>query len=233
MKMAHFIATNSNITAEGMVGLYLRNIFKSHGLPEDIISDRGSQFVARFTWRLLELVEVKGNRSTVYHPQSVGQTEQMNQMVEQCLRIYCDYHQDDWNQLLLLAEFVYNNTKSASTGVSQFYANYGYHPWAILKIHSSENQENSAAEIYIDRIRQVHEELRRTLEQAQKRYKKEFNKKTAPAPEFKVGDWVWLNQKNIEMTRPPQKLDYKQLGPFEIVNVVGKSKAAFKLKLPP
>ena len=90
--MAHFIAMNSNITAEGMADLYLRNIFKSHGLPEDIISDRGSQFVAKFTRWLLELVEVKGNRSTAYHPQSDGQTERTNQTVEQYLRIYCDYH---------------------------------------------------------------------------------------------------------------------------------------------
>ena len=60
-KMAYFIATNSNVTAEGMADLYLKNVFKSHGLPEDIVSDQGSQFVSKFTRRLLELVEVKGN----------------------------------------------------------------------------------------------------------------------------------------------------------------------------
>jgi len=74
-KMAHFVATNSNITAEGTADLYLKNIFTSHGLPEDIVSDRGSQFVSTFTRRLLELVEVKGNRSTAHHLQSDGQTE--------------------------------------------------------------------------------------------------------------------------------------------------------------
>ena len=71
--------------------------------------------MAKFTRRLLELVEVRRNRSTAYHPQSDGQTEQMNQPMEQDLRIYCNYHQDDWSQLLPLAEFVYNNAKSAST----------------------------------------------------------------------------------------------------------------------
>ena len=71
-KMAHFVATNSNITAEGTADLYLKNIFKSHGLPEDIVSDRGSQFVSTFTRWLLELVEVKENRSMAYHPQSDG-----------------------------------------------------------------------------------------------------------------------------------------------------------------
>ena len=59
--MAHFIATNSNITVEGTADLYLRNIFKGHGLLEDVVSDRGTQFIAKFTGQLLELVEVKGN----------------------------------------------------------------------------------------------------------------------------------------------------------------------------
>jgi len=67
-KMAHFIATTSNITAEETENLYLKNVFKSNGLPDNIILDRGSQFVSKFTRRLLELAEVKGNRSTVYHP---------------------------------------------------------------------------------------------------------------------------------------------------------------------
>jgi len=231
-KMAHFVATSSNVTAEGTADLYLRHIFKNHGLPGDVVSDRGTQFTAKFTRRLLELVEVKGNRSTAYHLQSDGQTERTNQTMEQYLRVYCDYHQDDWSQLLPLAEFVYNNAKSASTGISPFYANYGYHPRATLRILPEEKRENPAAEAYIDHIRQVHEELRGTLERAQKRYKKEFDKKTAPAPEFKVGDRVWLNRRNIETTRPSQKLDFRHLGPFEIVGAVGESKAAFELKLP-
>jgi len=84
--------------------------------------------VAKFTRQLLERLGVEGNRSTAFHPQSDGQTERVNQTLEQYLRIYCDNHQDDWAQLLPLAEFVYNNTQSASTKVSPFFANYGYHP---------------------------------------------------------------------------------------------------------
>ena len=79
----------------------------------------------------------------------------------------------------------------------------------------------------------MHEELKRTLELAQAKYKKEFDKNALPAPEFKVSDLVSLNRRNIETTRPSQKLDQKRLGPFEIMNVIGESKAAFKLRLPP
>jgi len=131
-----------------------------------------------------------------------------------------------------LAEFVYNNAKSASTGMSPFYANYGYHPRATLKVLPDQRHENPPAETYINYMRRVHEELRGTLKQAQGRYKNEFDKYAAPAPEFKVGDCVWLNRRNIETTRPSQKLDFRRLGPFEIIDVVGESKAAFELKLP-
>jgi len=91
-KMAYFCPTNTTITAEGTADLYLRHVFKHHGLPKDIVSDRGSQFVSKFTRPLLELCEVKGNRSTAFHPESDGQTERVNQMLEQYLRIYCSYH---------------------------------------------------------------------------------------------------------------------------------------------
>ena len=153
--------------------------------------------------------------------------------MEQYLRIYCNYYQDDWSQLLSLVEFVYNNAKNASTSISPFYANYGYHLQAILKILPSEKYENPAAEAYIDHVQWVHEELWATLEYAQARYKKNFDKKVAAALEFKIGDLVWLNQKNIEMMCPSWKLDFWQWEPFEIVKVVGESKAAFELKLQP
>ena len=198
-KMAHFCPTNSNITAEGTAELYLKHVFKNHGLPDDVVSDRGTQFVSKFTCRLLELLEVKGNRSTAYHPESDGQTERTNQTLEQYLRIYCDFHQDDWSQLLPLAEFVYNNAQSASTGMSPFYANYGYHPRATLKVRTtSVTYENPAAEALLDHLKQVHTDLQSTLERAQEKYKQNFDRKANPAPSFTVGDLVWLNRKNIE-----------------------------------
>ena len=233
-KMAHFVPTSSNITAEGTAELYLRNIFKNHGLPGDIVSDRGTQFVSKFTRRLLELLDIKGNRSTSYHPESDGQTERVNQTLEQYLRIYCDFHQDDWSQILPLAEFVYNNAQSSSTGMSPFFANYGYHPRATMKVRTNrDSYEHPAAESLVQHLREVHTELRGNLEEARQRYKKNFDRKTKPAPSFKVGDRVWLNRKNINTTRPSLKLDYKRFGPFRITKIVGESKMAFELELPP
>ena len=77
---------------------------------------------------LLELCDIKGNHLIVFHPESDGQMERVNQTLEKYLGIYYDYHQDDRSQLLPLAEFIYNNVKSVSTRVSPFYVNYGHHP---------------------------------------------------------------------------------------------------------
>ena len=79
--------------------------------------------------------------------------------MEQYLQIYYNYHQDNWSQLLPLARFIYNNTKNTSTGISRFYANYGYYSWAILKIFPDKKHEKPAAETYIDHIQWVHKKL--------------------------------------------------------------------------
>jgi transposase InsO family protein len=105
-KMAHFIPTRSNVTAEQAASLYMKDVFRLHGLPKDIVSDRGQQFTSHFTKRLLELCDIKSNLSTAYHPQSDGQTERTNQTLEQYLRIYGDYQRDHWVELLPYVEFM-------------------------------------------------------------------------------------------------------------------------------
>ena len=195
-KMARFIPTKTTITAEGTARLFYQHVWKHHGLPTDIISDRGPQFVAKFTRQLLKCLGVEGNRSTAFHPQSDSQTERVNQTLEQYLRIYCDYHQDDWAQLLPLAEFIYNNTQNASTRVSPFFANYGYHPRCTVTVATG--CANPAAEGFADKLKAVNEELALQLKTAQERYKSQFDRHTTPTPPFTVGDKVWLSRRNIK-----------------------------------
>jgi hypothetical protein len=232
-KMAHFIPTNSNVTAEQAAQLYLRNVFRLHGLPSDIVSDRGQQFTSRFTRRLLELCDIKGNRSTAYHPQSDGQTERTNQTLEQYLRIYCDYQQDDWYDLLSYAEFVYNNTQNASTKLTPFFANKGYHPRYLLPVSAPAESVNPTAERLVEQFRQLHGVLRDNLQHAQTQYKTYHDRHAKPAPQFQVGDQVWLNRRNIRTNRPSRKLDVKRMGPFQIEEIVGESQLAYRLQLPP
>jgi hypothetical protein len=229
-KMAHFIPTTTEVTAEETARLYCRDVWRLHGLPADIVSDRGAQFISKFTRRLLELLDIEGNRSTSHHPQSDGQTERVNQTLEQYLRVYCDYQQDDWCDLLPVAEFVYNNMQNASTLVSPFLANYSYHPHSTIPL--VEDSVNPCAEGFTRRLQDVHRELQTNLKCAQDRYKSNYDRHTKPAPVIHVGDKVWLNRRNIRMARPSQKLDVKRMGPFVVKEVVGESGLAFRLELP-
>jgi RNase H-like domain found in reverse transcriptase/Reverse transcriptase (RNA-dependent DNA polymerase)/Integrase zinc binding domain/Chromo (CHRromatin Organisation MOdifier) domain len=233
-KMAHFCPTTTNVTAEDTADLYLRHVFKHHGLPTDVVSDRGTQFVSRFSSRLYDLCKIKHNKSTAYHPQSDGQTERVNQVLEQYLRIFCDYQQDNWFQLLPLAEFSYNNAQHASTQMSPFFANYGFNPRFSLQVLGPTDQpQNPAAEELIARFKAIYQQVKENLTAAQAKYKENYDAHVKEAPSFTVGDLVWLSRKNITTTRPSTKLDYKRLGPYKILEVVGESKMAFKLDLPP
>ncbi|MBW0561442.1 hypothetical protein O181_101157, partial [Austropuccinia psidii MF-1] len=109
-KMAVFIPTMSSITSLDLAHLFIKNIFSKHGLPLSIVSDRGSLFVSSFWTNLCQQLKISRDLSTAYHPETDGQTERVNQILEQYLRMYVSYHQDDWNTWLPLAEFAYNNS---------------------------------------------------------------------------------------------------------------------------
>jgi RNase H-like domain found in reverse transcriptase/Reverse transcriptase (RNA-dependent DNA polymerase)/Integrase zinc binding domain/Ty3 transposon capsid-like protein/Chromo (CHRromatin Organisation MOdifier) domain len=227
-KMAHFVPCNETIASSGLALLFLENIFKLHGLPDDIVSDRGSVFISKFWQRFLELLKIESNLSTAFHPQTDGQTERLNGILEQYIRIYCNYQQNDWCKLLPLAEFAYNNSIQASTKQTPFYANYGLHPcFSPLVDYTS---KVPAAESYLRDLHKTHEELKINIRDAQRRYSKYYNKSVKEAPQFKVGDKVWLIRKFIKTSRECDKLDYRSLGPFEIIEVIGT--LTFRLRLP-
>ena len=94
-KMAHFIPTTTKIDAKGTAQLLLDNVWKLHGTPLDVISDRGPQFASKVAQALFSLMGIKSNLSTAYHPQTDGQTERVNGILEQYLRIFSSYRQDD------------------------------------------------------------------------------------------------------------------------------------------
>jgi len=104
-KRAHFIPTHTTVTVEGAARLFLHQVWKLHGLPTCVVSDRGPQFVARFTKELYCLLGIKLVSSIAWHPQTDGQTEHVNQELDQYLQLFVNERQDDWYNLLPLAEF--------------------------------------------------------------------------------------------------------------------------------
>ena len=123
-KMTHFVATTEGTSVEGLARLLWDNVWKLHGLPESIVSDRGPQFAAELTKELNRMLGIKIKLSMAFHPQTDGQTERMNQELEQYLQFFIENRQKDWLKWLAAAEFAINNKIHMATKVSLFMANY-------------------------------------------------------------------------------------------------------------
>lgn len=227
-KLAHFIPTTETIDSNGTAMLYLHHVWKHHGTPEKIISDRGPVFVSKFMRRLYELLRIHPAPTTAFHPQSDGQTERVNQVLEQMLRMFTTRRQDDWSDLLPIAEFAYNNSLHAATGFSPFYATYGYHP--TLSFKSPTNSIVPAAEERIRHLHDVHEEVKNMIKIAGEQAKQNYDRHVQEQPGFKVGDNVLLRHDNIATTQESRKLAPKFLGPYPIIAKI--SDLVYKLKLP-
>ncbi|SPC63495.1 uncharacterized protein UHOD_11281 [Ustilago sp. UG-2017b] len=231
-KMAIFVPTTNELDAPELAKLLLRHVYSKHGLPTSIVSDRGSEFTSHFWCSLSTLLGIENHFSSAYHPQSDGQTERVNQVLEQFLRGYSNHLQTDWSDLLPLAEFSYNNAEHASTQLTPFFANYGYHP-----CFSFDNTDPAplplfpATRWYADQLKQLHEYVYGELDKANSQSAEQFNKHRLPSPQFQPGDRVWLSAENIHSLRPTKKLDYRCLGPFSISEVI--SSHAYRLQLPP
>jgi len=114
--------------AKAVADAFLTNVWKLHGLPDSIVSDRGSQFISNFWTYLCARLRVKYNLSTARHPQTDGQTERVNSVVEAYLHAFVNYSQNTWTDWLPQAEFVGNNTRNASIDATPFFAAYGFNP---------------------------------------------------------------------------------------------------------
>jgi len=94
-KRVHFVPTHTTVTAEGAARLFLHHVWKLHGLLKCVVSDCGPQFVASFTKELYRLLGVRLSSSTAWHPQTDGQTERVNQELDQFLRLFVNEWQND------------------------------------------------------------------------------------------------------------------------------------------
>ena len=160
--------------------------------------------------------------------------------MEQYLRSFISYQQDDWPDWLPSAEFSSNNHSSSSTNVAPFFANYGYHPTMGIEppkvIDKTATTQRSRLQIedadkFANKMNQLHYFLREEMTYAQAIQEDYANKKRIPAPNYKVGDYVFVDAKNLRSERPSKKLDFKSYGPYLIDKIIGPY--AYRLSLPP
>lgn len=229
-KMAKYYPTQKTCNAEELANLIVDNVVAQYGMPNGIVSDRGSVFTSHFWSGLCYHAKIKRRLSTAFHPQTDGQTERQNQTLELYLRIFCNWKQNNWLSLLPMAEFSYNNAAHSTTGMSPFFALYGFHPRMSFDI------EANALEGEIPAARERAERLSKARNAMDERWKRAvewqtnaYNKKHKPMT-FKVGDEVLLATKHLRLQRPNRKLMDRFLGPFKVKEIRGSQ--AYELKLP-
>lgn len=231
-----YIIPCASITALNVAKLFLRHVWKHHSLPNSILSDRGTQFVSAFWDELTKRLKITARLSTAFHPESDGQTKRMNAILEQYLRAFISYLQDDWEEWTAMAEFAMNNSLSETTGISPFLANSGQHPRLgfepptnIARPTHQREQVNKAHK-FIDAIQEIETFLRNQMQWAQAVYEDKKNRTRIPAPVYQVGDSVWLDIRNQKTRRLSKKLDWKAAGLFRVARII--SPYTYRLELP-
>ncbi|QRV82439.1 Transposon Tf2-7 polyprotein [Ceratobasidium sp. AG-Ba] len=219
-RQAHFIPCLESTNAEGVADLFIKEVWKLHGLPKTTVSDRGPTFNSQFLKALYAKLGINPKFSTAFHPETDGITERTNQWLEGFLRSFCNYRQDDWVRWPPIAEFCHNNQVNSATGKTAFKTIYGLHPrWDLVDLEV--NAPNAAD--MADSMQEIWDEVIASMEFYR-------SKESDPKREYKVGDKVWLVGQNITTRRPSKQLDNKKLGPFVISEKI--SSHAYRLELP-
>lgn len=228
-KMVHFAPTTTDVNAEEFADLFFDNIVRLHGMPSDIVSDRGSVFTSVFWKHYCKRFGTGLSMSTAYHPQSDGQTERLNRVLEDMLRNYVNPACDDWDQFLSCAEFAVNNAVNRSTGHTPFYLNFGENPPTPLTVDLPGPFPKDAEEVTL-RIHSAVKDAKVLLEAAQARAKSYTDSQRRDV-HYDVGDYVLLNTRNLKLrVKQDTKLLPKFVGPLKIIQRVGT--VAYKLALP-
>lgn len=233
-KMAHFAPTTTTVSAVDSARLFFDRVFRHHGLPRVIISDRDPRFTSDFWTSLFKLTGTKLAMSSAFHPQTDGQTERLNHILEDMLRAYVSEKLDDWDRHLTAAEFAYNDAVQASTGFSPFYLNFGQHPLTPLALSAPPTQPspNASVDDFVTSMR-ANLELAKTRLAAAKERQAAYANKSRRDHTFRVGDRVLLSTANLNLKVPVtcRKLQARRCGPFTVSKII--SPVAVKLDLPP
>jgi len=234
-KRVHFIPTTISASAPDTAKIFFNNIFRLHGLPTTIISDRDPKFVSKFWRELLKQLGTQAAMSIAHHPQTDGQTERANRTLEDMLRAFVNYKQDNWDDCLPAAEFAYNNSVQASTGFSPFYLDCGQHPTTpgTLIAQQAIISKVPSTEDFLLHWRASLEMAKEALQAAQERQAASANQHRRHQ-EFKIGDQVLLSTAYltapVDKQRPLRKLQPKYIRPFPIISII--SPTAYKFALP-
>ena len=222
-KAALFIPCNETITSEGVAKLYLQHVYPHYGLPKKLITDRGPQFISIFMRNLCQVLGIKQNISSAYHPQTDGQLERSNQWVEQYLRHWSNVQQDNWVDLLPIAQFTHNSWPNATTRNSLFKLLMGSEPRTTWEERETKVQ---AVDERLQNITEARSKAQECIKHVQRLMTERGKTKFTP---YAQGTLVWLEGVNLHTHYPTSKLVPKRYGPFPIKKVL--SDVSYELEL--
>ncbi|MCO5604638.1 hypothetical protein L7F22_058808 [Adiantum nelumboides] len=220
-KVAQLMLVKTTYTASDISRVFIKEILRLYGLPKRIVSDRDAKFTSKIWTSLFQAIGTQLCFSTSYHPQTDGQTERVNQVIEDILRAYCLQESRKWVQHLPLVEHAYNSFDHRSIGMSPFKALYGQEYIAPLNF-SDPTIKVEASKQMLDEMKAQTRAIRKDIQAAQDRQKHYANKDRSERT-FKLGDKVFLRvkpkQSNLSL-RKFKKLSPRYCGPYEIVKVI-------------
>ena len=227
-KYALFIPTREDSTAVDFAQLFFEHVECRFGTPRSIVTDRDSRITSEFWREVCEIQMIKRRMSTAYHPQTDGQSEALNRIIEDYLRAYTAEDQTVWSNLLPLAQFAYNNSRNHTTRMSPNRLLHGFD--CEIRIDVADNVAEGrvpAAKDRVEKLYQLRQSLRGRLVEAQDRMARYYNANHVPK-QFKVGDFVKLSTKNLKFKN--RKLAPRWIGPFRVLERIGGQ--AYRIALP-
>jgi transposase InsO family protein len=231
-KVAHFIPIKTTYSGPQLTELYMSRIVYLHGVPEKIVSDRGTQFTSKFWERLFETLDTQLRFSSAYHPQTNCQTERVNQILEDMLRACALQYGRSWDKSIPYAEFSYNNNYQESLKIAPFEILYGRRCQTPLFWNETGERKVFGPDILQEAEKQVRM-VRENLRVAQSRPKSYADHRRRELI-FEVGDFVYLkvsSMRGLCHFKVRGKLAPRFIGPFKILKKRGE--VAYQLELPP
>jgi hypothetical protein len=234
-KRAHFLPTVKTASAPDTARLFLREHVRLHGFPLSIVSDRDSRFLSAFWKAVMESQGTQVRTSTSFKPSTDGQNERSHRFINDYLKAFVSPRQEDWDELLPMAEFAYNARPHSSIGMSPFAADLGYEPRAyddLTLLRPPQAPRNALT--FIQHQEQVLQRCRDALESAHDRMK-HFYDRNRPDIAFAVGDQVLLDTLHLDLahvgTQGRRKFASRFIGPYKILATTTPN--TYRISLPP
>jgi glycosylphosphatidylinositol phospholipase D len=229
--MIHLVPFKDIPNAAQTAKAFINSIYRLHGLPYDIITDRGTQFTSDLWQEFLLILGVQSKIATTDHHETVGQVERCNSYIEQYLRCFSrSFYHNDWADFLPLAEFAYNNSIHPSTNETPFFVNYGFHPYMDeFTLLPTTNINHKT----IQKVAEGFNHIQDVLLRSQELYKRASDKKRMTAPTYKIDDLVWIQAPPSLNLESSSKLAPCKYGPYKVTNVLHNNNYEIDLKKSP